>query len=71
MNILEVCNKLQCGQAGLARLLGVSRATVNVWVKNQEIPLARQYQIQDLLEGKKPLGVEPFHTPESITGESE
>lgn len=66
MNVLDICDKMQCSQAELARFLNISRATVNVWARNKKIPLARQYQIKDLLDGRSPLGVEPYHTPESV-----
>lgn len=38
----------------LAKLLGVEPSAVYQWPKNK-IPLAREYQIRDLAEGKKPI----------------
>ena len=55
MNISSVCTDLQCTRAGLARQLGVSRALISIYEKRGYIPLARQYQIRDLLEGRQPL----------------
>ncbi|MBJ8450301.1 hypothetical protein I6M90_01070 [Acinetobacter bereziniae] len=38
----------------LAKLLGVEPSAVYQWSENK-IPLAREYQIRDLAEGKKPI----------------
>ncbi|TNL48330.1 Cro/CI family transcriptional regulator [Acinetobacter bereziniae] len=38
----------------LAKLLGVEPSAVYQWPENK-IPLAREYQIRDLADGKKPI----------------
>jgi DNA-binding XRE family transcriptional regulator len=37
-------------QSKLATTLGVSRQAVNVWFKNDKIPLLRAYQIKDIIQ---------------------
>lgn len=65
MRVDSVCQNLGCSRAELARRLKVSKSLITIWAKNQNIPIGRQYQINDLLAGYTPLGVEPYHTPES------
>lgn len=36
-------------QSKLAHTLGVSRQAVNVWFKNDKIPMLRAYQIKDII----------------------
>lgn len=53
MTVNEALNLLSCSKAELGRLLGINRSAVSLWGDN--IPLAREYQIRDLVEGRKPL----------------
>ncbi|MCB2301720.1 Cro/CI family transcriptional regulator, partial [Acinetobacter baumannii] len=39
---------------GLAKLLGIEPPAVYQW-PNEKIPLAREYQIRDLANGKEPI----------------
>lgn len=45
---------LDCTITQLAEKLGISHNAISQWPENK-IPLAREYQIRDLAEGKKPI----------------
>lgn len=56
MDISSICQKLKCNRTELAYSLGVSKSLVTMWAKGSTpISLGRQYQINDLLAGRKPL----------------
>ena len=50
----EALSKTKCSIRCLAKKLGISHSAIVQWNEN-EIPLARQYQILDILDGKSPL----------------
>lgn len=50
----EALTLLNCSVKDLADMLGVKTQVVSMW-KNKKIPLAREYQVRDLLEGRLPL----------------
>lgn len=50
----EALDLLGVGVNGLAEKLNISHAAVSQWSDNK-IPLAREYQIRDLAQGKEPL----------------
>ena len=54
MNKKDVLAKINCSTRELAKKLGISHSAIVQWNEN-EIPLARQYQILDILNGKSPL----------------
>ena len=39
-------------QAETARKLGINRASITEWVKNQRIPIKRQWQIELITDGR-------------------
>ena len=53
MTVDEALTLLGCSKAELGRLLGIHRSAINQWGNN--IPLAREYQIRDLTQGRNPL----------------
>lgn len=55
----EACELLGCKYAAdLAYLLRIKPSAVYQW-GNKQIPLAREYQVRDLLAGKDPIQREP------------
>lgn len=50
----EALTLLQCNIRELAKMLDISPVAVTKW-RNDCIPLAREYQIRDLLAGRQPL----------------
>jgi predicted transcriptional regulator len=50
----EALDLLGVGVSGLAVLLNISHAAVSQW-PDEKIPLAREYQVRDLAQGKQPL----------------
>jgi predicted transcriptional regulator len=50
----EALDLLGVGVNGLAAMLEISHAAVSQW-PDSKIPLAREYQIRDLAQGKQPL----------------
>ncbi len=55
MTVNEAIKALSCNQQELAAKLGVTKVAVSQWVKNGCIPIAREYQIKDLILGIKPI----------------
>lgn len=45
---------LNCSVTQLAEKLGISHNAVSQW-PSEKIPLAREYQIRDLVNGKEPI----------------
>lgn len=54
MNKKEILAKINCSTRELAKKLGISHSAIVQW-DDEKIPLARQYQILDILNGKFPL----------------
>lgn len=50
----EALKLLGCSVSELAGLLGLTSQAVSMWPEDR-IPLAREYQIRDIAQGKKPL----------------
>ncbi|AXY56612.1 hypothetical protein CDG60_08550 [Acinetobacter chinensis] len=50
----EAFKLLKVNGVGLANLLGIEPSAVYQWPENK-IPLAREYQIRDLANGKEPI----------------
>lgn len=50
----EAYELLGVNGVGLANLLGIDPAAVYQW-SNDRIPLAREYQVRDLANGKEPI----------------
>ncbi|MDC5506717.1 Cro/CI family transcriptional regulator [Acinetobacter baumannii] len=50
----EAYELLGVNGVGLAKLLGIEPSAVYQW-PNEKIPLAREYQIRDLANGKEPI----------------
>ncbi|MCG9515141.1 Cro/CI family transcriptional regulator [Acinetobacter pittii] len=54
MTKTEALALLGCGVTELAYKLSISTQAISQWPE-EKIPLAREYQIRDLAEGKEPL----------------
>lgn len=54
MTKTEALALLECRVTELACKLGISTQAISQW-PDEKIPLAREYQIRDLSEGKEPL----------------
>lgn len=54
MTKAEALALLKCGITELAYKLSISTQAISQWPE-EKIPLAREYQIRDLAEGKEPL----------------
>ncbi|ODL95709.1 Cro/CI family transcriptional regulator [Acinetobacter pittii] len=54
MTKTEALALLECGVTELAYKLSISTQAISQWPEDK-IPLAREYQIRDLAEGKEPL----------------
>lgn len=54
MTKAEALALLGCGITELAYKLSISTQAISQWPE-EKIPLAREYQIRDLAEGKEPL----------------
>lgn len=54
MTKTDALRLLDCTVTQLAEKLGISHNAISQWPENK-IPLAREYQIRDLVEGKKPI----------------
>lgn len=54
MTKTDALRLLDCTVTQLAEKLGISHNAISQWPENK-IPLAREYQIRDLAEGKKPI----------------
>ncbi|HHP8293154.1 TPA: Cro/CI family transcriptional regulator [Acinetobacter baumannii] len=54
MTKTEALALLECGVTELAYKLSISTQAISQWPE-EKIPLAREYQIRDLVEGKEPL----------------
>ncbi|MBJ8470435.1 Cro/CI family transcriptional regulator [Acinetobacter pittii] len=54
MTKAEALALLECGVTELAYKLSISTQAISQWPE-EKIPLAREYQIRDLVEGKEPL----------------
>lgn len=50
----EALTLLNCGVKELANKLGITSQAISQWPED-EIPMAREYQIKDLAKGKKPI----------------
>lgn len=50
----EALTLLDCTITQLAEKLGISHNAISQWNENK-IPVAREYQIRDLANGKKPI----------------
>jgi len=50
----EALALLKCNVTQLAEKLGISHNAVSLW-NEEQIPLAREYQIRDLAHGKEPI----------------
>lgn len=50
----EALNLLNCSVTQLAVKLGISHNAISQW-DEEKIPLAREYQIKDLANGREPL----------------
>lgn len=50
----EALALLECNGKELAQMLGIEPSAVYQW-DDKQIPLAREYQIRDLVAGKQPL----------------
>jgi len=50
----EALKLLNCNASDLALKLGISSQAISQWPKSK-IPLAREYQIRDLANGKEPI----------------
>ncbi|CEI54505.1 hypothetical protein [Acinetobacter bereziniae] len=54
MTKTDALRLLDCTVTQLAEKLGISHNAISQWPENK-IPLAREYQIRDLADGKKPI----------------
>ncbi|MBJ9739649.1 hypothetical protein I5523_08335 [Acinetobacter oleivorans] len=54
MTKTEALALFECGVTELAYKLSISTQAISQWPE-EKIPLAREYQIRDLAEGKEPL----------------
>lgn len=54
MTKTDALKLLDCTITQLAEKLGISHNAISQWPENK-IPLAREYQIRDLADGKKPI----------------
>ncbi|HCA5148150.1 TPA: hypothetical protein MW178_003381 [Acinetobacter baumannii] len=54
MTKAEALALLECGITELAYKLSISTQAISQWPE-EKIPLAREYQIRDLADGKEPL----------------
>ncbi|MDC4372921.1 Cro/CI family transcriptional regulator [Acinetobacter baumannii] len=54
MTKTEALALLECGVTELAHKLSISTQAISQWPE-EKIPLAREYQVRDLAEGKVPL----------------
>lgn len=54
MTKLEALSSLNCTITQLAEKLGITHNAISQWNENQ-IPLAREYQIRDLANGHQPI----------------
>ena len=54
MTKTEALNLLGVNATELAKMLGIEPSAIYQWPESK-IPLAREYQIRDLANGKKPL----------------
>ncbi|MDV2441186.1 Cro/CI family transcriptional regulator [Acinetobacter gerneri] len=54
MTKTDALRLLDCTVTQLAEKLGISHNAISQWPENK-IPLAREYQIRDLANGKKPI----------------
>lgn len=52
----EALNLLECSLSELSTILCVSRSAVTQW-NDECIPLMREYQIRDIANKRKPLGL--------------
>lgn len=54
----EALTLLDCTVTQLAAKLGITHNAISQWPE-ERIPLVREYQIRDLLKGKKPIKHKP------------
>ena len=52
IKLSEVMPHFNNSQTELAKALGLSRQAVNVWFKEDKIPLLRAYQIREMIANK-------------------
>lgn len=52
IKLSEVMPHFNNSQSELAKALGLSRQAVNVWFKEDKIPLLRAYQIREMIANK-------------------
>lgn len=55
MTVEQATSLLNCTRQELANSLGVSKVAVCQWAKRGSIPLAREYQVRDIADGRVPL----------------
>jgi DNA-binding transcriptional regulator YdaS (Cro superfamily) len=55
MTVEQAISLLNCTRQELADTLGVSKVSVSQWAKRGSVPLAREYQVRDLMAGRKPI----------------
>lgn len=55
MTVEQATALLNCTRQELADTLGVSKVAVSQWSKRGSVPLAREYQVRDLMAGREPL----------------
>ena len=53
IKLSDVMPHFNNSQSELAKALGLSRQAVNVWFKEDKIPLLRAYQIKDIINSKE------------------
>lgn len=53
VKLSDVMPHFNNSQSELAKALGLSRQAVNVWFKEDKIPLLRAYQIKDIISEKE------------------
>jgi DNA-binding XRE family transcriptional regulator len=53
IKLSDVMPHFNNSQSELAKALGLSRQAVNVWFKEDKIPLLRAYQIKDIISEKE------------------
>ena len=53
MKVSEALSLLGCSKTELSALLGINKSAISLW--GEDVPLAREYQILDLLAGREPI----------------
>lgn len=55
MTVEQATELLGCTRQELANALHVSKMAVSQWARSGYLPIAREYQVRDLAEGRTPL----------------